>query len=175
MGLSVEELIRRGWDDYSKALELLDAGDFYDAAEKAWSAIENFRKACLVAMKIPYVIAKSVRDGVPLFSKVLEGIGYDSLVKMYFYFDSRLHTLGFYERVTPEEDIKRIVRSEVKKWLKDAEELIGILRKVDLSGVVALLRELNRARQEALRASIKYAEVKSQIAETISKSLQTIT
>jgi len=31
IGSSLEE----GWGDYSKALELLETGDFYDAAEKA--------------------------------------------------------------------------------------------------------------------------------------------
>ncbi len=172
---SVEELIHKGWSDYTKALELIETGDFYDAAEKSWSAIENFRKACLVAMKIPYNIAKSVKDGVPLFSRILESLGYNSLVRMYFYFDSRLHILGFYERVTPEETIKKIIYDEVRSWLKDMENAIEILKKIDLSGIVVLLKKLNKARQEALKASMNHAEIKSQIAEIISKSLQTIT
>jgi len=174
MCVAYKELVGRGWEDYSKALELLETGDFYDAAEKAWSAIENFRKAILVAMKIPYDVAKSIREGVPLFSRVLEILGYDSLTRMYFYFSSRLHTLGFYERIIPEEDIARIIRSEVREWLKKIEELLEVLRKVDLSNITELLKELDKARQEALKASMRYAEIKSQIIETITKSLQSI-
>ena len=174
MCVSYKELVGRGWKDYSKALELLETGDFYDAAEKAWSAIENFRKAILVAMKIPYDVAKSIREGVPLFSRVLEILGYHSLTRMYFYFSSRLHTLGFYERIIPEEDIARIIRSEVREWLKKIEELLEVLRKVDLSNITELLKELDKARQEALKASMRYAEIKSQIIETITKSLQSI-
>jgi len=175
MSESYEEIIRRGWEDYSKALELLETRDFYDAAEKAWSAIENFRKAILIAMKIPYDVAKSIREGVPIFSRVLEILGYDSLIKMYFYFSSRLHTLGFYERVIPEDDIARIIRDEVREWLRKIEGLLDLLRKVDLSSIVELLKELDKARQEALKASMRYAEIKSQILETITKSLQSIT
>lgn len=35
-------------------LKLLDSGDIYDAAEKAWLAIETMRKAFLVAVGVPY-------------------------------------------------------------------------------------------------------------------------
>jgi len=63
-------------------------------------------------MKIPYDVAKSIREEIPLFRRALEILGYDFLTRMYFYFSSRLHTLGFYERIIPEEDIARIIRSE---------------------------------------------------------------
>ncbi|MHA1616136.1 MAG: PaREP1 family protein [Candidatus Njordarchaeales archaeon] len=175
MSESYDEFIRRGWDDYSKALELLETGDFYDAAEKAWSAIENFRKAALIAMKIPHDVARSVREGVPIFSRVLEILGYDTLTKMYFYFNSRLHTLGFYEKVIPEDDIARIIRKEVREWLKKMEKLLDLLKRIDLSSIIELLKELDKARQEALKASMKYAEIKSRILETITRELQSIT
>jgi len=170
----VKELISKGKSDYESALRLLDAGDVYDAAEKAWSAIENFRKACLVAAKIPYDIAKTVGNGVPLFSKILEKLGKKDLLCMYFYFNSRLHSLGFYERVIPEEDIAKMIQEEVPKWLENIEQVVNTLKSIDLSETVEVLRKINQARQEALRASAKYAELRRKLDTIISNKISII-
>ena len=65
----------------SKALELLERGDVRDAAEKAWSSIENMRKALLVAVKIPCDLAKNISTGVPLFIRILRALNRKDLLE----------------------------------------------------------------------------------------------
>jgi len=79
----VRDLIRLSWENYEKALELLSRGDYYDVAEKAWNSIENMRKALLVALKIPLEKAKTVSQGLVLFSDILRRLGKKELLKMY--------------------------------------------------------------------------------------------
>ena len=124
-------LINQAHNDLNLSFQLLERGDIRDAAEKAWRAIENTRKALLVAVKIPYEIAKTITSGVPLFSKILKAIGKKSLLRMYFYFDSRLHTLGFYEMITPEEELEDIIRNEVPEWIEEMEKIINSIKHID--------------------------------------------
>ena len=52
---------------YNDSLRLLNRGDIYDAAEKAWCAIENARKAFLVTIGVPPKEASSIEFGVTFF------------------------------------------------------------------------------------------------------------
>jgi len=168
---SATELVLRAKAFYEDALRLLDTGDVYDAAEKAWCAIENMRKACLVAVKVPYNMAKAIREGVPLFSKILEKIGKKDLLRMYFYFNSRLHTLGFYEQVVPEDDLDKIIREEVPEWMQKIEELISVLISVDLSEVVEVVRKINQVKQDIIRVSAKYTELVNKLDKIITNKI----
>jgi len=78
-----KDLIKLSWENYEKALELLSRGDYYDAAEKAWNAIENMRKAFLVILKIPHEKAKTISQGLVLFSDILRKLGEKEILKMY--------------------------------------------------------------------------------------------
>lgn len=111
----------------------MGGGDIRDAAEKGWRAIESMRKALLVVVRIPYDIAKTVTSGIPLFSKILKAIGRRDLLRMYFYFNSRLHTLGFYEMITPEDELGEMTREEAPAWVRELIGLVNSMRHVDLS------------------------------------------
>jgi len=141
LGMSLDEmdLIDRAKNDFKLSLSLLEKGDVRDAAEKAWMTIENIRKALLVAVKIPYEIAKTVVNGVPLFSKILKILGKKNLLRMYFYFNSRLHTLGFYEMVTPDDELEEIFRNEVPQWIEEMINVINSVKHVDLSHLVEII------------------------------------
>ena len=143
MGMSLDEmdLIDRAKNDFKLSLSLLEKGDVRDAAEKAWMTIENIRKALLVAVKIPYEIAKTVVNGVPLFSKILKILGKKNLLRMYFYFNSRLHTLGFYEMVTPDDELEEIFRNEVPQWIEEMINVINSVKHVDLSHLVEIIED----------------------------------
>ena len=92
--MEVEDLIDAGFGEYERALELLDRGDHYDAAEKAWNAIEFLRKAFLVALGVPYQKARTVNYGLPLFSRLLRALGLRELLRDYEWFDYKLHIMG---------------------------------------------------------------------------------
>lgn len=139
MSLDEMDLIDRAKNDFKLSLSLLEKGDVRDAAEKAWMTIENIRKALLVAVKIPYEIAKTVVNGVPLFSKILKILGKKNLLRMYFYFNSRLHTLGFYEMVTPDDELEEIFRNEVPQWIEEMINVINSVKHVDLSHLVEII------------------------------------
>jgi len=52
--LNIDDLVKKAREHYMHTLKLLDSGDIYDDAEKAWLAIETMRKAFLVAVGVPY-------------------------------------------------------------------------------------------------------------------------
>ena len=104
--LNLDELLSRSRQDYARALELLDRGDIRDAAEKAWCAVETLRKALLVAVKIPYDLARNISPGLPVFIRLLRALKQAELLEKYFFFNSHIHIFGFYEAVTPEEELE---------------------------------------------------------------------
>jgi len=161
------ELIDKARDDLRLALDMLEKGDIRDAAEKAWRSIENIRKALLVAVKIPYDIAKTVGSGVPLFSKILKALGRRNLLRMYFYFESRLHSLGFCEMITPDDELEEIIRDEVPAWIEEMTKIIGSLVHVDLSHVAEIIRKMNRIKAEILRKSSEYIALSNKLNEKI--------
>lgn len=154
--ISVKQLISSADRDYSDAIRLLEEGDTYDAAEKAWSAIENLRKACLVAAKIPYETAKTTSKGLVLFIKILKALGRKDLIKTYMYFSYQLHSLGFYERIIPESDLEDTIRGEVPEWIQKIKNIIKTLQYVGLSAITSILKEIDKAKQKILQASSEY-------------------
>lgn len=58
--LDIDELIEVVGRHHVHALRLIETNDIYDAAEKAWMAIETMRKALLVAIGVSYEKAKSI-------------------------------------------------------------------------------------------------------------------
>jgi len=170
--LGAISLINQAHNDLNLSFQLLERGDIRDAAEKAWRAIENTRKALLVAVKIPYEIAKTITSGVPLFSKILKAIGKKSLLRMYFYFDSRLHTLGFYEMITPEEELEDIIRNEVPEWIEEMEKIINSIKHIDLSHLTGLIEKMNKIKLEILRKSNEYMKISVEISKQITNTLR---
>lgn len=166
--LDRDTLIFQAKKDLSLALQLLEREDFRDAAEKAWRAIENLRKALLVTVKIPYRIAKTIVSGVPLFSKIMRALKKKDLLRMYFYFESRLHTLGFYEMITPEDELEVIIRDEVPQWIENMLEVIESVVDIDLSHIAGLIERVNKIKAEITRKSEEYLRISNKISEEIS-------
>ena len=170
----VEELISHADRDYNEALKLLESRDVYDAAEKAWSAIENLRKACLVAVKIPYKIAKTTSKGLPLFIKILKALGRKDLLTSYMYFGQQLHSLGFYERVIPESDLEDTIRDDVPKWVQQIKLLIKTLKRIDLSDVINLLEEIDKVKQRILQASSEYLVLQQKLSQIVTQKILSV-
>ena len=61
---TIDDLVMEAKKSYEAALELLNRGDHYDSAEKAWRAIEYLREAILVAAKIPHEKTNSYRSTI---------------------------------------------------------------------------------------------------------------
>ncbi len=165
--MDVGELINAGLRDYERAIELLDRGDYYDAAEKAWNAIESFRKAFLVALGVPYQKARTVSYGLPLFGRLMRALGLKKLLRRYEWFDYKLHIMGFYERLTLEDEIEFIIRRYVEPWLNRMKNVILKLRGVNISDVLEIYDKSIRLRQEVLRKSSELMEINNELAKII--------
>ncbi len=163
MLVKLEELLSRSKQDLSKALELLERGDVRDAAEKAWSSIENMRKALLVAVKIPYDLAKNISTGVPLFIRILRALNRKDLLEKYFFFNSHIHIYGFYEMITPEEELETVIKDEVPRWISQMEDAIRSIKDIDLSNIVDILLKAQKLKSEILRKSKEYADLQAQL------------
>ena len=61
----LNELILEAKETYQKTSELLMRGDYFDATEKGWCAVELMRKALLVAVSIPLEKAKNLEFSMP--------------------------------------------------------------------------------------------------------------
>ena len=127
---------------YTHALRLIETNDIYDAAEKAWLAIETIRKAFLVAIGVPYEMAKSVSYSLPLFNRLLKALGLKDLLRVYESFYYRLHAMGFYENSTPVEEIIRTIKVEVASWIDVMKKVIRNIQGTDISEI---LRNYDRA------------------------------
>ena len=167
----VEELVSSADRDCEEAIKLLERGDIYDAAEKAWSAIEKIRKACLVAAKIPYEIAKTTSKGLPLFIKILKALRRKDILKTYMYLSQQLHSLGFYERVIPESDLEDTIREDVPKWMQETKPIIKVLERADLSEVVSLLEEIDKTKQKILRTTSEYLALQQKLSQIITQQI----
>ena len=62
----MDDLLEKAWKLYADALRLLNQGDYIDAAEKAWSAVEMIRKAFLISLG--YLLKGSISPS--LFSRM---------------------------------------------------------------------------------------------------------
>lgn len=161
--LEVDDLILRAKMDYTKALELLESEDFYDAAEKAWSAIEDIRKAFLVAAGMPYEKAKTVNYALPIFNALMRALGFKELLKNYEWFEYKLHIMGFYERLTGEDEIESIIRDNVNIWLNKMQKIVEKIKSISIKDVLDGYSKLIRLKQELLSKSKQIIEIRSQI------------
>ncbi len=121
--MSVDELVLEAWSMYEEAKKLLDQQDIRDAAEKAWFAVENMRKAIMVAAKIPYEETRKISIVLPIFNGILIALGEKKLLDKYYTFQSTLHGLSFYEGLLNEEATITYIL-DVEKWLVEAERVI---------------------------------------------------
>ena len=153
-------------ETYHEALKLLARGDFLDAAEKSWWAVELMRKALLVSVGIPPEKAETLEFSLPIFERLLKAIERRDLLREYYRFNSCLHVMGFYRMLTSEEEIAKTLE-EVDVWIKNIENLAKKLSDVNLSKVVKIMDEALRIKRKILKANVKYHEALSKISELI--------
>ena len=165
--MNLESLLHSAFADYEKALELLQSEDYYDAAEKAWNAIETLRKAFLVALGVPYDKAKTVNYGLPLFSRLMRALGLRKLLRKYEWFDYKLHIMGFYERITSEEEIKEIIEKHIDPWLREMHQVIMKIRGAKIGNILEIYDQMIRLKQEVLKKSGELARIRSELAKRI--------
>jgi len=161
-----EEYLLKAKDVYHKALELLERGDFFDAAEKGWCAVELARKALLISVGIPAEKVENLEFSMPIFERILKAAKRRNLLKEYYRFNSCLHVMGFYRMLTSREEIEKTLK-EVKSWITEIEKLISQLSDVNLSKVVDIMNHALKIKRKALRASVEYHETLNKISEII--------
>ena len=82
--------------------------------------------------------------------------------------------MGFYERVTPESDLRDTIQDDVPEWMQKIKELINILRKVDLSDIIDILNEIDKIKQRILRESSKYLELQQKLSQMITQKIMNV-
>jgi len=167
----IDRLLGKSYELYEKALELLSRGDYYDAAEKAWSSVEYMRKAFLVASKIPYEKEKTISQGLVLFSDILRGLDRRDILKLYDQLMLGLHILGFYEQLIPIDEIEDIIRDGVVKFLSEMKSLIKMVRGIDMSKAVEFLDKIGRVKQEIISRSLELCKIRQEYISYIEQIL----
>ena len=167
----MDDLMEKTWKLYADALKLLNQGDYIDAAEKAWGAVEMIRKAFLISLGVPREKAGDISFGLPLFIKILKVLGRRDLINKYYMFDSSLHIKGFYEMLTPKDEIE-IVIGEVKKWLDEIQEIMRSLKGMKLKEAIRLMDDALKVKRKILQESIKYESILKLIEEKIKAELE---
>ncbi len=165
--MNVEEMINAGFRNYEKAIELLDRGDYYDAAEKAWSGVEYLRKAFLVALGVPYEKARTINYGLPLFGRLLRALGLKKLLRRYEWFDYKLHIMGFYERLTPEDEIEIIIRRYVRQWLEEMRKIVLKLKGMSIDEILDIYNRIVKLKQEVLKKSEELAVINNEFIKKV--------
>jgi len=61
------------------------------------------RKSLMVAAKVPYDIAKKISIALNIFNGILKALKLEPLLESYYYFQSTLHGLSFYEGILNED------------------------------------------------------------------------
>jgi len=170
-----EDLVAKARDIYYKSLELLERGDYYDAAEKGWCAVELARKALLVAVGVPLEKARNLEFSLPIFSRILKSLGRKDLLDEYYKFDSCLHIRGFYEMVSTPEEIKRVL-NDLGKWLDDMEKIIKRISGINLDKALKIMEKCIKLKRKILQANIEYHaalnELSLIIKQTLSKEIR---
>jgi len=165
-----EKYIAMTHEFYNDAIRLLNRRDIYDAAEKAWGAVENARKAFLVAIGVPEAKASSVEFGVTFFVKVLRKLNRKDLVEKYYSLDYCLHIKGFYEVQIPPEILQEKIY-EVGEWISQILELIDKVKNLDLSEAIKLMDESIKLKRKILQMSTEYHKMLQQVDVALSKAL----
>jgi len=155
---------------YDDALRLLERGDIFDAVEKAWSAIENARKALLIAVGVPEQKAGSVEFGVGFFIRILRKLGRKDIVEKYYGFDYCLHIKGFYELQMPPDLLSEKIY-EAEGWISEVLGLIDKLKNVDLKDAIKMMEESIKLKRRILQLNIEYRQALQQIDNAISRAV----
>ncbi len=171
---NISDLIADAKASFEKALELIEREDYYDAAEKAWRAIETMRKAVLVAAKIPYQYAKTVNIGLPLFSDFLRNIKKKKALDLYDRLAYRLHILGFYEGIISPGEIKELIISDVEMLLGELEQIVKMAEKVDLREALESFLRIQKLKQKIMIHNAELADAKTQYMDRLSLSIAKI-
>jgi len=172
--LNVDDLVKKAKEHYMHALKLLDSGDIYDAAEKAWLAIETLRKAFLVAVGVPCEKTKSISYSLPLFNRLLRALGLRELLRNYEFLYFKLHAMGFYENITPIEDLIHSIRVDTASWIKNMEVLINKVRGVNISNVLKDYDEVIKLKREIIAKNVELMKLYQNINSSLSKLLEPI-
>ena len=147
-----ENLRIKAWKTYEKAIEMLNRGDIRDAAEKAWLAVENMRKAIMVAAKIPYETTKKISIALNIFNGILKALNAETILEKYYYLQATLHGLSFYEGILNEDiTIDAILKAE--EWLKETEKLINKAWNMDTKLLMNIKNERRKIQAEELLKS----------------------
>jgi len=128
-GMKYEDLRNKAWEAYEKAVEMLNKGDIGDSAKKAWLAIENLRKAIMVAAKVPYDVTEKISVALNIFNGILKALNTESLLERYCYFQATLHGLSFYEGILNENvtiDARPLVNVEMKRKKDTGRNIIEV-------------------------------------------------
>jgi len=169
--MEYEDLRRKAWEAYEKAVEMLNKGDIRDSAEKAWLAIENMRKAIMVAAKVPYDVTKKISVALNIFNGILKVLNAESLLERYYYFQATLHGLSFYEGVLNEDvTIDAILKAE--KWLRGAEKIINEAKNIDARPLVDVEMKRKKIQAEILSKSMELIKLREKRTSIIEKLRQ---
>ena len=172
--MNVDELIEVAEGHYTHALKLIETNDIYDAAEKAWLAIETMRKTFLVALGVPYEKTKSIAYSLPLFNRLLKALGLKDLLRMYESFYYRLHAMGFYENITPTEEIIYTIRVEVASWIDRMRRIIRNIRDTDISEILRSYDEAIKLKREIMAKNVRLARIYENINSLLAKKLEPV-
>ena len=172
--LKVADLIEKARECYEKAIELLSQGDYHDAAEKAWNAVEYMRKAFLIALNIPYEKAKTVSQGLVLFSDILRKLGRREILKTYDQLMLKLHVLGFYEQITPPDEIDELIRTTTRYFISQMEDIINRIKGIDLSQVAKFIDKMAKIKSDIVAKSAELYEVRQSYIAYIERALAKI-
>ena len=172
--LNTNELIEVAERHYAYALRLIETNDIYDAAEKAWLAVETIRKAFLVALGVSYEKAKSVSYSLPLFNRLLKALGLRDMLRMYESFYFRLHAMGFYENLTPTEEIVHAIRVEVLSWIEKMKRVIESIRSTDISEILESYDEAIKLKREVMAKNIQLLRIYESINNMLAKKFEPI-
>jgi len=170
--ITPEELLNKAREELNKAIKLLEEKDFYNAAEKAWKAVELTRKALLITVNVPHEKAKTITYGYPLFSRLLRALNQRKLLEKYGWFESTLHARGFYEEITPIDEITEAIQ-QVRSWINSIEELIKQVKGINLIEAVSILEEITNLRRKILRMNIEYIKLNEKLNTTIKEAIKT--
>ncbi len=155
---------------YDDAIRLLERGDVFDAAEKAWCAIENSRKAFLIALGVSEQKASSVEFGVVFFIRVLRKLGRKDLVEKHYNFDYCLRIRGFYEPQMPVDVLSEKIY-EVRRWMDEIFELANKVKGLDLSDAIRMMDESVKLKRKILQMNMEYQRMLQQIDAIISRAI----
>jgi len=163
-------LINKAFSLYELAMEKIDRGDFLDACEKAWRAVEFMRKAMLVKVGISYDVAKTAQYGIPIFTRLIYKLKRKDLLEKYSLFNYKLHVMGFYEGATEDWEVRELIEKDVYEWLNEMRNLIESID-IDVSKAEEIIKEIEKRKRKMISESASIATLREQLNALIEKAL----